>query len=351
MRVDFSLTRYLQEHFMQVRLPLFIAFLGVIPSVVACSSSSTISPADHVAPNSRFVPSVRAALRFGLSEEQMSAARLARGTDYISATKNQQTLFISDLQASTIRLFPANKKNPTQIGSITDGINEPVGVAVDDQGTLYVANNGNSTVTVYPAGQTTPSRTLTSQQIVYPNGIAVDNKGTIYVTSGANVGSCYVLLFPQGSSEPSSEIDGFDLPIGLAINKGNLFVGDAGEELVWEVPKGSSTPVRLNLTGMANPTGVAIDPSNNLWISNDIGHYDTVLGFAPGQTKPFATITDGLQGPYALGFGRGGRLFVANNYGQPPHISGYKKNQSLFEEFAGELELPAGVAVFPPAKP
>ena len=81
-----------------------------------------------------------------------------RGVGYLHKTKRKATLFVSDIDADAIRLFPANKKNPKQKGSITAGIDVPVNAAVDTHGTLYVANNGNSTVTEYPFGKTSPER-------------------------------------------------------------------------------------------------------------------------------------------------------------------------------------------------
>ena len=41
-------------------------------------------------------------------------------------------------------------------GKITDGINEPEGLATDKNGNLYVANQRGKTITVYPPGATSP---------------------------------------------------------------------------------------------------------------------------------------------------------------------------------------------------
>jgi serine/threonine-protein kinase len=223
-----------------------------------------------------------------------------------------------------------------------------VNAAVDSHGMLYVANNGNSTVTEYPLGQTSPSVTLSGNSLLFPNGIAVDKKGTVYVTSGATVGQCYVLVYPKGSSSPSAQIDGFDLPVGVAIDKaGNLYVGDALQNVVWEVPRGSTTPNSLKLSGLSDPTGVAIDPANNLWVSND--QNNTVLGFHLGDTSPFSTITAGLTGPYTLAFERSGKLFVGSSLHSPGNVAAYKKSATTpFESIS--IPNPAGVAVYPRPK-
>ena len=330
---------------MQSRLVLLAGAL-VVPLVAACASQpATTTP--QAAANAP-VQSVRADVRFGLTPKQIESADARRGNGYFQATKRKRTLFVSDIDSDAIRLFPANKTNPKQNGSITTGIDLPVNAAVDLHGMLYVANNGNSTVTEYPFGATSPSVTLSGGQLVYPNGIAVDNKGTVYVTSGATAGSCYVLVYPKGSSTPSEQIDGFDLPVGLAIDKsGNLYVGDALQDVVWEVPSGSTTPTKLSLDGLDDPVGLAIDPSNNLWVANDANN--TVLGFHLGDSSAFATITSGLSGPYSIAFEKTGTLFVGSSLHYPGDVTAYKSGSaSPFESIS--VGNPAGLAIYPKPK-
>jgi hypothetical protein len=330
---------------MRSRLAILVSAL-VVPVLAACADTSSTAPQN---PQSQQVTqSVRADVRFGLTPKAIELAKATRGAGYFRQAKSQATLFVSDLDSDAISLFPANKTNPKQSGSITDGINLPINDAVDSQGTLYVANNGNSTVTEYPFGQTSPSVTLSGGNLEFPNGIAVNKKGTVYVTSGASAGSCYVLVYPKGSSSPSAQINGFNLPVGLAVdNGGNLYVGDALQNVVWEVPKGSTTPSALNLTGLDDPTGVAIDPADNLWVTND--QNNTVLGFHLGQSTPFVTITAGLFGPYSIGFGKRGKLFVGNSLHFPGAVLGFKKGATTsFESIS--IPNPAGIAVYPRPK-
>ncbi|MGA9274402.1 MAG: SMP-30/gluconolactonase/LRE family protein [Candidatus Cybelea sp.] len=330
---------------MRSRLVLLAGAL-VVPFLAACASQSATTP--NQAPEGARVQSVRADVRFGLTPKQLASADARRGAGYFHKSKRKATLFVSDIDADAIRLFPANKKNPKQKGSITAGINAPVNVAVDLHGTLYVANNGNSTVTEYPFGKTSPSVTLSGSPLIYPNGIAVDNNGTVYVTSGATAGSCYVLVYPKGASTPSEQIGGFDLPVGLALDKsGNLYVGDVLQNVVWEVPQGSTTPTKLGLSGLDDPTGVAIDPSNNLWVAND--QNNTVLGFHLGDTSSFISITSGLSGPYSIAFERTGTLFVGNSLHYPGDVAGYKSGATTqFESIS--VGNPAGLAVYPKPK-
>jgi hypothetical protein len=317
--------------------------LLIVPFVAACASQAATTPPQ--APENAAAQSVRADVRFGLTPKQTESADARRGNGYVPRAKYKATLFVSDIDSDAIRLFPANKKNPKQSGTITTGIDLPVNVAVNRHGMLYVANNGNSTVTEYPFGATSPSVTLSSGQLVYPNGIAVDKKGAVFVTSGATAGSCYVLVYPKGAKAPSERINGFDLPVGLAIDKdGNLYVGDALQNVVWEVPRDSQTPIKLTLNGLDDPVGLAIDPSNNLWVANNAN--STVLGFHLGDSSAFATITSGLSGPYSTAFEKTGTLFVGNSLHYPGDVAGYKSGSATpFESIS--VANPAGLAVYP----
>ena len=357
---------------MQIRA-LFVSMvmtLVVVATISACAGpSATGVPAQQSLQGPRLAESVRAEVRFGLLDSVLRRNRVSRGPGfYAPHAKKAVTLYLSDVQADAIELFPAYDGNdPGQIGTITQGIDTPVNIAIDNSGTLYVANNGNNTVTEYPLGATSPSITL-SNQLVYPNGVTVDSEGTVYVTSGLYLGSCYVLEFPKGSSSPTVKID-FSLPIGLAIDKkDNLYVGDAGANLVYEVPKGTTTPENLSLNDLGDPTGLAFDSKDNLWVSNDEPLYKgsyivfAVHGFKLGQTTPFATIQNNcsdsgcgqgyLDGPYAIGIDARNTLYAGNSYSFPGDVTSYKKpfhKQHLFETFSQGVQVPAGVALYPSA--
>lgn len=55
---------------------------------------------------------------------------------------------------------------------ISEGVNDPLGLAFDPAGNLYVANHGSNTVSVYAPGATTPLRTI-SQGIKAPLALLV----------------------------------------------------------------------------------------------------------------------------------------------------------------------------------
>ena len=68
-----------------------------------------------------------------------SAAPVARTPSVHKASS--PTLYISDLIANTVTLYPANVPSPAPIATISDGISNPKGIWVDKSGKLYVANS------------------------------------------------------------------------------------------------------------------------------------------------------------------------------------------------------------------
>ncbi|MGA9420505.1 MAG: hypothetical protein WBV40_15280, partial [Candidatus Cybelea sp.] len=73
-------------------------------------------------------------------------------------TTPTELLYVSDSADSVIDIFSV--PNYSMVGQITDGINQPEGLATDETGNLYVSNLRGKTITVYQPGRTNPSLTL-----------------------------------------------------------------------------------------------------------------------------------------------------------------------------------------------
>ncbi|MGA8797346.1 MAG: hypothetical protein WB526_09840 [Candidatus Cybelea sp.] len=61
---------------------------------------------------------------------------------------------------TNVQVYPPGGNSPTM--TITEGVTDPCGIAVDAKGTLYVTNLASDTVTEYLAGQSSPYQTITS---------------------------------------------------------------------------------------------------------------------------------------------------------------------------------------------
>ena len=188
--------------------------------------------------------------------------------------------------------------NPAPVASITVARGCPYGLAMDKTGTLYVVDNcGGNDVEEYAKGQTMLLKTITSG-VSNPLGIAVDAHGRLYVSNYPAA----ISIYGRGKTKPSKIISGSPMvnPCGLTVDQdGNLFIADYGAGQVFELAVGASGVTALNLQDLAQPLGVGIDrESRDLWVTDGAG--DKINVYKPGQTNPTATIA-GHGSPYAIG--------------------------------------------------
>jgi len=163
------------------------------------------------------------------------------------AKSGSAKVYVSDAELGEVLIYNAAK--PTApIGTITNGISEPLGTFVDASGNLYVANIGSNTVTVYPKGKTAPSMTYSSG-LSGPIGVAVGSDGTVYVPefeTGA------VVEYYKGKTKPSLTLAVPDAE-GVALDaKNNLYVSfndpSTGEGAVEEFAPKKKTGTNLGIT-------------------------------------------------------------------------------------------------------
>jgi 6-phosphogluconolactonase (cycloisomerase 2 family) len=262
-------------------------------------------------------------------------------------------LYVSDLVDSIIYVYSlGNLAQPRRI--ITKGIMNPQGLAVDYSRQLYVANQGTANdVTVYPPGKSKPSITYQSQYFSGPDAVAIGKDGTVYVSNYSN-GT--VVEFPPGQQTPSltitlpgttqSEPDG---PQGLALDaSNNLYVSYNGYfsgGYVEKYPPGSTSGTDTGIA-LNNVGGISIDNLGDI-VLVDRGN-SVVDVFPPGSTTPSQTI-GGFYSPNQLAFVRGFKKLVVTDEGAHQidvvsYPAGTLLNQSPTLSY-----LDIGVAVAPAA--
>lgn len=248
-------------------------------------------------------------------------------------------LYVGDTADQDIAVFKATKKNPTQIGEITQGVAGPYDMALSKSGTLFVPNNGNNTVTEYPAGKGAPSVTITDG-IAEPVSLTLDSAGTLYVS---NYQGNSITVYPKGKTSPSETITSglFKNIHGLAVDASdNLYVADYTAGTVFEIPKGSSQPEALDLN-VSFPVDLAFDSHGNLYVSNPSAN--DVEVFAPGDSNPSLVLTDGMNVPYAITIGPNDMLFVSNSYTNPPDVIAFKYGKTTVWETIDFSAGPTGL--------
>jgi len=253
--------------------------------------------------------------------------------------------------------------------TITDGIANPVAMAVDKSGNLFVSNSitvDSGNITVYQAGSGRLLRTLAgfkgvSYALVFSPG------GNLYVVSHYKDGCCNIkgsiAVYAPGGTHPVHRLSGvgafpgkpaFDAARNLyvpnfynfpgfiteyaprattpfrAISKGigfplALAFGGHGQLYVLNGVFGGGTDVlvyahahrsvtRTITAGVSNASAIALDLHGNLYVANR-GEKKTpasVTVYEPGASKPVRTLRTGIRDPVALAFDAGGNLYVAN---------------------------------------
>jgi len=223
-------------------------------------------------------------------------------------------LYATDTNNDTIRKITQAGVVTTLAGAVgVDGIADgtgsaarfsyPVGIAVDPAGNLFVtedATHGAAIRKITSAGVVTTVGLTGGGCWAYSpmQGIAVDASDTLYVVSESNYQICRItqaggnIVLAGGFYTPNGgSVDGtgqaaeFNNPSGIAVDaSGNLFVSDTANNTIRKVsPAGVVTTLvgspgnqgSADGTGAAarfnKPIGIAIDASGNLYV-NDNGN-------------------------------------------------------------------------------
>lgn len=173
-----------------------------------------------------------------------------------------------------ISIFSVEGSKSKLLATLTKKINGPSAPCLSADGTLYVPNEEDATIAVFPFGHSTPSRVLAAETGGTPIGCAVDASNNLWVADFANQ---KVYEFVDGKNQIGASVN-VSCPASVAFDpSGNMYVGDFG----------------FNLFGKCKPAAI--------------------FAFAPGQSSPFETITNGLHGILsAIAFGPDGNLYAAN---------------------------------------
>ncbi|HTA56313.1 MAG TPA: hypothetical protein VK755_16330 [Candidatus Acidoferrales bacterium] len=333
----------------------FRALLAVaVAAAAGCSGSSgspTSGQASLLPSSGRAAPGARLAHGLALVGSSL-VPRLAQPWNLAHAwpdkKKQRQTLFICDPENNQVLMYDPNTPNPSPNGSITTGIDYPVGVAVDKKGTLYVANlmggsPNNGSITVYKAGSSSPSLTITDG-LVNPYSVAVDSHGNLFAS---NLDSNSIVGYRAGATSPFETISfsPYGQADGIATDANdNLWIANGFVNEVDEIPAGSSTPQDANLSGLNGPTDVSFGEKGVMYVSDFIG--GAVSVYKSRMTSPWTFITKGIenQGPTYGGFTSSDYYFQTN---QTLNVVGYKKGKaSPFSTITG-IEDPRGIASTP----
>src|SRR5439155_12633006 len=167
-------------------------------------------------------------------------------------------------------------------GPATDAsLNTPTGLFADASGNLYIADTGNHSVRLVAAGFGTIT-TVTTAADLTPRGITRDSAGNLFIADSA---ACTIKKFDgsaittfAGTTGTCGYSDGgptkdpkqaaLNVPTGVALDSGNLYIAEQRNCIVRKVTAGS-TPTITIVAGTAPmgdffPTPVCTSDQNDL---------------------------------------------------------------------------------------
>jgi sugar lactone lactonase YvrE len=303
---------------------------------------------------------------------------------YGMTTDADGNIYLADADNYRIRkITPEGKVSTLAPDGIPGGpnfaspkFNLPHDIVRDAAGNLYVANYArhnilkivpDGTITVFAGGLLIgrpKDGQGTAASIVNPNAIAIDAAGTLYVSDGSNLirkisPAGYVYTF-VGSGRAATA-DGkyntasFNQPAGMVVDAaGNLYVAEQRGNVIRKVsPFGDVTTVAGSGTfgsgdgtgpaaKFAYPTGITIDKSGNLYVT-DWGNgsirkitpdqvVTTIAGGGPRGTETGVGTDVYFNSPAGITLGPDGNLIVSDfdgNYLKKVITTGYIIDKAL----------------------
>ncbi len=207
------------------------------------------------------------------------------GAHVPSAGRRQSTggyVYVSnrtDQGASQLLVYPQGVQNAAPLRTVTQGLVDVGGIAVDSAGNVYVANGRAGNVLEFAPGGTPLVQTY-SEGLVHPVSVTVAD-GTLYVSDQGNARNGniqQVFEYPVGSGTPSIGIAGLGALSqrneGIAVNA----VGDAGTFFVSASSVTAIPPAGPCPTGSAFTIGENLFPT--LWMMVPLSHNEQASGLA-----------------------------------------------------------------------
>jgi len=237
----------------------------------------------------------------GFTEGSISGAQ---GT----VSDKKGNIWIASCGNSNVTQYPRGEPDDAKIfGPNATGLSKPFDIAIDPNGWAYVTGNASNNVAVLrPDGSSPPWSPITTGGFNKPMGIAVDSHGNFWVANsglidvpcpngtqptGGPSGQSITLITPDHKTKNFTG-GGITIPWGIAVDgNDNVWVANFGQQRLSQFC-GVGSPncahagdaispdaTGYGFDGLVRNTGVNIDPSGNVWLTNN---WETI----PLQTDP-----------------------------------------------------------------
>ena len=240
-----------------------------------------------------------------------------------TVSDDQGNIWIANCQGDSVTQYPGGDPNRAQ--ELTDiGVSKPFGVARTTSQDIFVTGVASDTVAeLRPDGSPAPGSPFSGGGLSHPLGVAVDSRDNAWVANSGfvdipcpqvNVGSLGGSVTLIANGQPTNFTGGgLTIPWGIAVDGNDtVWVANfAGKRLSQfcgadpsKCPAGFTTGQAISpavsgygFDGLVRNTGVAVDPSGNVWLCNNWkevpiqanpGGYEivTYVGVAAPVTRP-----------------------------------------------------------------
>ena len=199
----------------------------------------------------------------------------------------------------------------------------PSQIAVDQAGDVFAVNAGTPTITelqVTAAGTpstytaTTVSNTPTIGTAA-PQAIAVDHFGNHFVADFQSGGSSIYRLSQVANTlqNQTTVATGLQNPVSLAVDgSGNVYVADRGTDAVYEftpsIVAGLYTYAQSTKASSLTAVAIAVDPAGNVYVQSGTSVLEVPV------SGPETTVLTGLQNPTGLAVDGLGNVYSADSH-------------------------------------
>jgi sugar lactone lactonase YvrE len=276
----------------------------------------------------------------GVASTEFSGVVAATTTTGGKTTSNCSSQPGGGAYSATVTFTPAKVGERTALMTVTDTTNKGVGWANawgDGEGAL---------VSIDPGVWTDYSSGLTA-----PESISVDAGGNVAI---ADKGAGKVFWITNGKTTPVAVGTGFTSPVATAFDvSGNLYVADIAKNNVIEIPRVSGTldtakqttvisdTFTFDGTALKSPSALGFGPDGVLYIA-DLGNA-RVVSYNPGNGLGAVRVSTGLSFPWGIAVDASNNLYVTSTGGGETLV--YSGGGIVTSLKPSDVAAPWGVAV------
>ena len=243
-------------------------------------------------------------------------------------------VYVADTQAGKVySIAGLGGTTLTPVSTGTIAIQAPSALALDGAGDLFIADfNLGEVIEVPTTTGLAPAKINTGGLLQHPIALAFDFLGNLYIgdagPGGVNAGTGnpgFVVKLPVGGAPFKMTIPSVSIifPQALATDPKTaaLWIGDGGDPSgvgqVVQVSADGTTATTSPINGVTNPTGLAFDPGDDLYVLDGTANTVTVVppsaSGLESHTLDFNNTT--LAAASALAVSSGGQSFIIANIG------------------------------------